>query len=284
MRNDHLLTATELHAKLADPRLRIMDCRFDLQSPNAGRQEYLHAHIPGAIYADLDKDLAGPVNADTGRHPLPQVDAISEFLAAAGISDNTDVVVYDAASGALAARAWWLLRWLGHDRVRVLEGGMAAWTAAGLALQQDVIQAKRAVFHARPRPEMVLPLNEIIADEGRVSRTVLLDARDAARFRGEVEPIDAVAGHIPGARNLPFNAALDSGGRWKNRAELRAMLETALGDAADAGFGVMCGSGVTACHVALTALLAGYDEPRLYVGSWSEWIRDPQRPVATGGA
>lgn len=265
--------------QLGDAGLRIVDCRFDLMAPDAGREAWLEAHIPGAVYADLDRDLSGPVEGDTGRHPLPAVAAAEDTLSRLGIDADTRVIAYDDANGAVASRAWWLLRWLGHRDVTVLDGGFEAWKSRGLPRENGFRNAARRRFRANVQPGRVLTTAEIATDPGALEKCPLVDARDAARFRGEAEPIDAVAGHVPGSRNLPFGDCLRRDGTWLAAAELRERLEPVLGRPGSAPWAVMCGSGVTACHLAISGLLAGYSEPRVYVGSWSEWIRDPSRPV-----
>lgn len=274
-----LLTGTaELATTLGDRQLRIVDCRFDLTAPEAGREAWLESHIPGAVYADLDRDLSGPVTADTGRHPLPAVERAVETFSRLGIDANTRVVVYDDSNGAIASRAWWLLRWLGHRHATVLDGGLQAWRSNNLPLESGVQEVVRREFEAAPVAARVLTSNEIAANLD----CLLIDARDAVRFRGEAEPIDAKAGHIPGSKNLPFTDCLGEDGTWRDADSLRARLQPLLGDDESVPWAVMCGSGVTACHLAISGLLAGYSEPRVYVGSWSEWIRDPSRPIGSG--
>ncbi len=270
----------ELAAALDDPELRIIDCRFDLMAPDAGRAAWLDAHIPGALYADLDRDLSAAATPDSGRHPLPAVSDAEATFSRLGIDADTRVVAYDDAGGAFASRAWWLLRWLGHRRVTVLDGGLQAWRARGLPLEAGQQETPRREFRAVMQPRQVLTTQEVAANLGSEDTCVLVDARDAARFRGEVEPIDPVAGHIPGAKNLPFGACLRPDGTWADAIELRTRLGAVLGADDSAPWAVMCGSGVTACHLAISGLLAGYRAPRLYAGSWSEWIRDPGLPVA----
>ena len=248
--------------------------------PDSGRQQYLDGHIPGAVFVDLDRDLAAPVAAGTGRHPLPDADEFAATMGALGVTNDTEIIVYDEASGALAARTWWLLRWAGHDKVRLLDGGITAWKAQGLPLEAGQTEPAAAEFQARPRSELVLHTEEIVASGTAVQQLQLVDARDAARFDDKVEPIDTVAGHIPGALNLPFAAALHDDGTWRSPDALRRLWDDTLGDGAGAPWSVMCGSGVTACHLVVSGLLAGLPEPRVYVGSWSEWITDPERPVA----
>lgn len=277
-RQDLLTDADELANSLGDPQLRILDCRFDLMQPAAGRAAWLEAHIPGAVYADLDKDLSGPVRADTGRHPLPEPERAVETFSRLGIDGGTRVVVYDDSSGAIASRAWWVLRWLGHPEVTVLDGGLQAWRSQDPALDSGVQEVVRRNFVASPGVARVLSSREVGADRP----FALIDARDAVRFRGESEPIDTKAGHIPGSMNLPFVDCLREDGTWRDARALRRCLQPLLGDDESAPWAVMCGSGVTACHLAISGLLAGYREPGVYVGSWSEWIRDPSRPIGSG--
>ena len=259
---------------------RIIDCRFDLQEPEKGREEYLAGHIPGAVFADLDRDLAGPVTDSSGRHPLPDPEVFKATLEGFGIGENTQVVVYDYASGALAARLWWLLRWFGHSPVAVLNGGLKAWLAGNGALQTEVPDYPATDLSASPDAGRVATTAEISSTLGAGRDQYLVDARDRPRFDGLTEPIDTVAGHIPGALNFPFSENLDAEGNWKSADELRHLWAGLLGSDHPPPFTVMCGSGVTACHLALSAEIAGLDEPRVYVGSWSEWIRDASRPVA----
>ena len=279
-----LIDVDELASRLTDSTLRIIDCRFDLMNPDAGHEIYLAGHIPGAVYADLDTDLAAPVQTTTGRHPLPGDGVATGTLRRLGVSRDTSVVVYDSAGGAMAARAWWWLRQLGHANVRLLDGGLPCWQAAQLPLQEGEVDVDPGDFIPAPRDGLVLTTEDVVAGLETGSELLLVDARDAARFRGEVEPIDSVVGHIPGTRNLPFTEALNGDGTFRCEAALQALWREVLGDSKEIAWSAMCGSGVTACHLAISALLAGYREPRVYVGSWSEWIRDPGRPVATGTA
>ncbi|MCP4301709.1 MAG: sulfurtransferase [Gammaproteobacteria bacterium] len=283
MVNDsNLISAQELQSRIDDPDMRIVDCRFDLADPGAGRQAYRTGHIPGAVFADLDEDLAAPVSPESGRHPLPGVDTLAATLGRLGIGNTTEVVVCDAGNGALAARAWWLLRWLGHDQVRLLDGGYKLWVSSNRPVDKGDETVPVRQFLARPRHDRVLTTAELASDPDAIARMRLFDARDAARFRGEVEPIDTVAGHVPGASNLPFQVSLNGDGTWKSKADLVALWRNVLGDDRNSPWAVMCGSGVTACHLAISATEAGFREPRLYVGSWSEWIRDPARAVGRG--
>ena len=275
-----LIGPAALAARLDDPHTRIVDCRFDLADPEAGRRDYLAGHIPGAVFVDLDRDLAGPITPASGRHPLPSADDLAARLGELGIGNEASVVVYDAGNGAFAARSWWLLRWLGHDDVRLLERGLAGWAAEGHTLESGDVEVDPRRFRPGISRSMTLSTEQVAARMERPSDFTLVDARDRSRFRGEREPIDPVAGHIPGTVNLPFTELLDAEGGFLTREELRHRFASVIGD--EANWAVMCGSGVTACHLALAAAVAGLDEPRLYAGSWSEWIRDPQRPVSTG--
>jgi thiosulfate/3-mercaptopyruvate sulfurtransferase len=262
----------------------IVDCRFDLGSPAAGRHAYLDAHIPGAHYWHLDEDLSAPRSPQSGRHPLPSPDALALRLSAAGVDDQTQVIVYDDATGAFAARAWWLLRWLGAERVAVLDGGFKAWLEAGGAVESGERSAAGGAarggrFTPRVNRDAVLSAAEVqsaLLDSSRL----LVDARAPERFSGEVEPIDPVAGHVPGAVNHPFGENLRDG-RFLPPDELRQRWQQRLGGTSPDGTILMCGSGVTACHNALAMTLAGLPGAKLYAGSWSEWIRDPARPVVS---
>jgi len=276
------IDVASLKALIGVAGIAILDCRFDLAAPEAGRQAYLRQHIRGARYADLNRDLSGPVTPSSGRHPLPAPDLIAARLGELGIGEATQVVAYDDANGAFAARAWWLLRWLGHARVAVLDGGFKAWIAAGGALdsgEPDECAAQR--FTPRLEDEAVLNTAELI-EALKDRRRLLVDARAPERYAGTVEPLDPVAGHVPGAVNHPFAANLSPDGRFLPPAELkRGWLERLAGAASDNAI-AMCGSGVTACHNLLALELAGLHGAKLYAGSWSEWIRDPKRPVARG--
>ena len=271
------ISVDELRRGMAQPEWCIVDSRFELKAPEKGRQEYLSGHIPGAVYAHLDRDLADPVRADSGRHPLPDPGRLAALLGEWGISNTSQVVVYDHGSGAIAARLWWLLRWCGHTDVAVLNGGIGAWLRAGGRVEKDIPSRSAANFEAIPDDSMLLTTQELLSDRESI---LLIDARDRQRFLGHLEPIDPVAGHVPGARNLPFSECLGPDGHLLPAKSLRHKFDAILQDAAGRSWAAMCGSGVTACHLALSAEIAGIRPPRLYVGSWSEWIRDPARPVA----
>jgi len=276
-----LIDVATLRAHLDDPSWRIFDCRFSLADPKAGRSAYLAGHIPGALHADIDEHLSGPrVPGVTGRHPLPDRAAWIAQVEAWGISPDTQVVAYDDSGGAFAARLWWMLRWIGHAAVAVLDGGWRAWVDAGLPVTQALPPAP---VPSRTDYARRAPLTRVVtADEVDGRRQLLLDARDRARFRGEVEPIDPVAGHIPSARCAPSSENLDERGFFKPTDELRRRFEALVADAAGKDVVCYCGSGITAAHNILALRHAGFDEPALYAGSWSEWINDPSRGVATG--
>jgi thiosulfate/3-mercaptopyruvate sulfurtransferase len=279
----HLIEPAELAARCAAPATRtvVFDCRHDLLRPDWGRHEFAVAHIPGAVFAHLDHDLSSPVTPHSGRHPLPVRAALAAFLGAAGVGTDTAVVAYDQDKSPFAARLWWLLRWLGHERVSVLNGGLAAWRAAGLPLHSAPAPRLARPFTVRPALVRALTTTDVQRElEG--GRLLLLDARSADRFAGQNETIDPVAGHVPGARNQPFALNLDSSGRLQSPAALSALWRGVLGDTPPTQVVAMCGSGVTACHNLLAMELAGLPGARLYAGSFSEWIRDPARQVATG--
>ncbi len=275
-----LITAEALAARLASTSPTVvLDCRFDLANPAAGEAAWADGHLPGARYAHLDRDLSGRKTGRNGRHPLPDRAALAAWAGAQGIAPGVQVVAYDDQGGPYAARCWWLLRWLGHDAVAVLDGGLAAWRAAGQPLDDRAPPAPGgAPYPAAAEPAMpTVDADALLAALGRVR---LVDARSAARFRGEVEPLDPVAGHIPGATLRAFQDNLAAGGRFKPAAQLRE--EFAAWATPPAQVVHQCGSGVTACHNLLAMAHAGLEGSVLYPGSWSEWCADPARPVATG--
>jgi thiosulfate/3-mercaptopyruvate sulfurtransferase len=276
-----LIGVDSLLSLLGRPGLAVVDCRFDLMNPEAGVRAYLRSHIPQARYADLDRDLSGPVSDRTGRHPLPEPQALARRLGELGIGDDTQVVAYDDAGGSIAARLWWLLRWMGHDAAAVLDGGFKAWIAAGGAQESDEAATRAQRFTPRIDPTAALGTAEL-EQALRDPKALLVDARAPERYLGTVEPIDKVAGHIPGAVNHPFTANLDAGGRFLPPAELERRWRDRLAGSAPENLIAMCGSGVTACHNLLSLEAAGLGGGKLYAGSWSEWIRDPRRPIARG--
>ncbi len=272
-----LVAASELIGRLSEARLRVVDARFELADPAAGKALYAAGHVPGAVHLDLDEDLAAPPGPG-GRHPLPDPEVLARRLAELGIGDEHEVVVYDQTGTMYAARAWWLLRYLGHERVRFLDGGLGAYLAEGGPLTGVVPEHRPASFTARPRPGMVALAEELLA-RGSDPRLVLLDARAPERYRGEVEPLDAVAGHVPGALNRPYSASSGERGLLSPG----ALREVHRLDRLPAGADVVayCGSGVSAAHLVLALEVAGVPGARLYPGSWSEWSRRGL-PAATG--
>ncbi|MCU1757009.1 sulfurtransferase [Pseudomonas helleri] len=278
-----LISPQALNERQARPGLVILDCRFALEDPDYGHSSYVEGHIAGAQFADLKRHLSGPViKGVTGRHPLPEPSALLEQLRAWGINQDSDVVLYDDGPGAFAARAWWLLAWLGkRDGVFILDGGLKAWHAAGFKLTTDKPVVVPGTFDGQPDNHLVLSAEQLQTRLGQPGLT-LIDARAKPRFRGEVEPIDPVAGHIPGAQCAAFNENLDSSGRFLPAEQLKQRFAEQLAGRSPDELVAYCGSGVTACHNLFALGLAGYPLGKLYAGSWSEWINDPARGVATG--
>ncbi len=276
-----IVSATELLEHIEDPDWIIVDCRFNLMKPAAGRLAWESGHIPGAVYADLDRDLAAPVTADGagGRHPLPAPDELATALTHWGVHADSTVIAYDDVGNAVAARLWWLLRWLGHERVAVLDGGLRGWNAAGGDLTTDTPDPVRGSFVAKPGSLPVIDAGQVQA-KLESDELILLDARAEDRFAGRQEPIDRRAGHIPGARNTPFQVNIKADKCFRPAAELEAYYRAQVGDQSVETVACMCGSGVTACHTLLALEAAGMSGASLYVGSWSDWISSEQRPVA----
>ena len=276
-----LIDTAALASQLERDDIAIFDCRFELGNPGWGESEFAHQHIPGAQYLHLDRDLSGPITAQTGRHPLPDPGQFARRIAALGAGAGMQLVAYDQGNGAYAARFWWLARWIGLRSVAVLDGGLAAWRSAGLPLE-TAMRAPRA-----RELTVSLSANAVVEsaalDELRQRPgTVLVDARGADRFAGRNETIDPVAGHVPGARNMPFAGNLGADGKFLPPGQLRQRWDVLLGSQPPSSLVAMCGSGVTACQNLLALEVAGLGGARLYAGSWSEWIRDPRRPIATG--
>lgn len=271
-----LVSAVEL---AAHPEWRVFDCRHDLKNTEYGRQAYARGHVPDALFMHLDSDLSGVKNGSNGRHPLPAVDALARRLSECGVDAGTQVVAYDNEGGIFAARLWWLLRWLGHEQVAVLDGGLAGWKRSGGALVADVPAVAAAHFVARPR-DCTVDVATVLENLETAAQLVI-DARSPERFRGEGETLDPVGGHIPGAVNrFYFDNLDDDGCFFKPAAELRAEFDALLNGHDPAQVIQQCGSGVTACHNLLAMEVAGLTGSRLYPGSWSEWCADASRPVA----
>lgn len=273
------LTAAVRRSALGeDPPLVLLDCRHDLKDPEEGPRRYHAGHVPGAVHAHVDRDLSAKPRARTGRHPLPDVDAFVETCSRWGISPDAQVVAYDDFGGAWASRAWWLLRYYGHRDVAVLDGGVGAWVAAGHALSTEPSTPMRRSFLGRPGAMPTVTAWDLSTRAPRC----LVDARAPERYRGEVEPVDTVGGHIPDAKNVPFAHNTDKDGRFLPPDVLRAKYLAALDGLPPHEAAFYCGSGVTAPHDILAMHVAGLPGAALYPGSWSEWIRDPLRPVAKG--
>jgi thiosulfate/3-mercaptopyruvate sulfurtransferase len=274
----HLISSQTLAENYNNPDWVLVDCRFDLTNPAWGFQDYQRAHIPGAVYAHLDHDLSSPITPQTGRHPLPSPEDFKARMETWGISHNSQVVVYDTTGGGFAGRLWWMLRFFNHPAVALLNGGFAAW-------QREGLPTKSGIEHRQPVKieESLTSRMEMMVDAHEVDRIrqdpdyCLLDARAPERFRGEVEPLDTIAGHIPGAENRFHGQNIQADGTFKSLELLRREFQEILGEVPPERLVVYCGSGVTSCHHLIAMEAAGLTGARLYVGSWSEWIRDPDR-------
>lgn len=271
---------TLIAARSAGCDLLIVDCRAELGNPAFGERVYNEGHLPDAVHASLDHDLAAPINAQSGRHPLPSPQSFASVLGRWGLTPDTQVIAYDSDNGMFASRLWWLLRWAGHRSVAVLDGGFKAWTDAGHPVSTQIARRQTTNVTINVNPQAAVTSQQV-AELVRRTDWRLLDARAAERFAGSVEPIDPVAGHVPGARNHPFATNLQNG-RFLSPDELRQRFEKSQQGVSNEHTIAMCGSGVTACHLLLAMEHAGMPGARLYAGSWSEWIRDPQRPVQQG--
>ena len=281
MRFTTLVDTDTLFRQLDDSCLIVFDTRFVLSDADAGERAYAAGHIPGARYANLDKDLSAPQATNSGRHPLPNPGTLAEKLGQWGVDKNKQVVVYDDACGAMAARLWWLMRWLGHEAVAVLDGGLHKWQDEGKPLTTMTPNISPSHFFPEISDDMCVTADQVEAMLNNMSGQ-LIDARAAKRFRGEQEPLDKVAGHVPGAVNLPYAENINIDGKFKPADILRDRYLNVLNDVKPTDVVHMCGSGVTACHNLLAMEHAGLSGSKLYAGSWSEWITDNRRPVATG--
>ena len=273
-----LVDAATLAAQLDNPDWVIFDCRHDLADTEAGRRAYNEAHIPGARFAHLDEDLSGGKTGKNGRHPLPDVESFAGWLGRMGVDEGKQVVAYDASTGAFAARLWWMLKWLGHERAAVLDGGLKFWLSQHLPVTSEQPEITPSAFKPRVHDNVV----DAQYLESHLERDdcVVIDARSADRFRGENETLDPVGGHIPGARNYPFMQNVNDEGRFKSAAALRQSFSELLRGAKPENVVHQCGSGVTACHNLLAMEVSGLTGSRLYPGSWSEWCADPRRPIS----
>jgi thiosulfate/3-mercaptopyruvate sulfurtransferase len=271
-----LIDSETLHKHVDDPDWIVVDCRFSLADTDWGRKAYLAAHIPGAVYAHLDDDLSGPAVTDKGRHPLPTPAALTAVFSRFGIDVTKQVVVYDHGNGMLASRLWWMLHYMGHTAVSVLDGGWQAWQAAHFPVRAGEENKPPGKFVGEPQTERLVLIDEV------PDLPILVDSRDPDRYAGKVEPIDPVAGHIPGAVNYFFKANWNENGRYLPADQIKAQMLTVIGDIPPEQVAFNCGSGVTACANLLAMAHAGLGNGRLYVGSWSEWSSDPSRPITTG--
>ena len=278
-----LISVSDLAAHLDAAGWVICDCRHDLADTGAGRRAYAESHVPGARFLHLDEDLSSPKTGRNGRHPLPDAGQFARRLGELGVGAEKQVVAYDASGGCYAARLWWMLRWLGHDTVAVLDGGWSAWVKDGKPVTTALPAIEPARFAARPRSDLARDAAFVAANLGRPGSR-MLDARAPNRYRGENETLDPVAGHIPGAANRFFQLNLDAEGKFKPAPALKQEFSALLGGSAPAAVTHYCGSGVTACHNLLAMEIAGLHGSTLYPGSWSEWCSDPSRPIATGDA
>jgi thiosulfate/3-mercaptopyruvate sulfurtransferase len=275
------VSTSELAAHLDDPAWVIVDCRYDLANETWGEQQYRASHVPGAVYASLGHDLAGPKDGRNGRHPLPGHDAMARTFGGWGITPNTQVVAYDQDAGMFASRLWWMLRYMSHDAVAILDGGFRKWTSEGRPTRAGVEQRPAATFTGKARPAMRLTANQVWARLGDPTLT-LVDARGPARFEGKEEPLDRIGGHIPGARNHYYQWNVGPDGTLLPADVLRAKFAELLGETPPDQVALYCGSGVSACHNLLAMEHAGLTGMKLYPGSWSEWSADADKPVETG--
>ena len=276
-----LISTAVLASHLDDPAYAIVDCRAKLDDLAWGAREHAACHIPGAVAADLTHDLSGPKSGSNGRHPLPDPQVLVQTLGRLGIAGGVQVVAYDQENGMFASRLWWLLRWLGHDAVAVLDGGFKKWRAEGRPVESGETTRAARSFTGSPRAEMTIVVDAVASRPGGGGPR-LVDARSPERYRGDTEPIDKVGGHIPGAANHFFQWNLDEQGLFRTPEELRAKITASIGGAPVDQVVCYCGSGVTACHNLLAFEHAGLTGAKLYAGSWSEWSSDPSRPVEAG--
>lgn len=260
----------------------IFDCRFDLMNPEAGQQEYDKEHIEDAIYVSLDEVMSSPITATSGRHPLPSKESFAQFLRSCGVSENTQLIAYDNSAGLFAARFWWMCRWIGHESVAILEGGINAWKQQGGKVTTEAPNINQnGDLTVKESLESVVDVDDVIK-ASKLRDRIIADVRAAERFRGEVEPIDPVAGHVPNAKNIPLSDNYDAEGQFLSADQLQQIYRHKLGDYKAQDPILMCGSGVTACLSRFCIELAGLPPVSVYPGSWSEWIRDPNRGVETG--
>jgi thiosulfate/3-mercaptopyruvate sulfurtransferase len=277
-----LISVAGLIQYIDDPTWIVVDCRFSLDDPESGYRDYLTAHIPKAVYAHLEDHLSGEViPGETGRHPLPEIEDISTRFTSWGIGDSSQVIAYDDQGGMMAARLWWLLKYLGHENVAVLDGGISAWIEAGQEVSSSIPTPIPNIFTPRPQADMLTTAEEILTHFGD-PRYALVDSRAPERYRGEVEPIDPISGRIPGARNYFYATNLNSRGHFIEKDVLKGRFKAIFGKIPAERITFYCGSGVSAAHNVLAMEHAGLGMAKIYAGSWSHWITDPERPIAKG--
>lgn len=281
MEYNTIISVQQLADIIQNDNVRIFDCRFSLQDPQGGLKKYQEGHIPGAQFADMDTQLSSSMTETSGRHPLPGADTFLAQLCAWGIDNVTQVIAYDDISGAFAARLWWMMRWMGHQKVAVLDGGLQKWTEGGHALSQEDASYAQTNFTGQANTQWLLDI-DTVRQELAADNITLIDARAADRFTGKDQKTDPVPGHVPGANNLPFGGNLTKQGVFAAPEVIRARFEPLVQEKSIGQVVNMCGSGVTACHNLLAMAIAGYEPTKLFIGSWSQWIRDASRPVATG--
>lgn len=278
---DTIISAQDLKDIIDDDNVRVFDCRFSLKDPQGGMKSYQAGHLPNAQFADMDTQLSSAMTEASGRHPLPEVDVFIDQLKQWGVNNDTQVIAYDDISGAFAARLWWMMRWLGHNKVAVLNGGMKQWTDAGYELTQDATEFAKGEFSGSANMEWLVDIDTVQAELANNSIT-LIDARAADRFTAKDQKTDPVPGHVPGANNLPFGGNLTKDGLFESPEVIKQRYADVVNDQSLTNVVNMCGSGVTACHNLLAQAVAGLPPTKIFIGSWSQWIRDPSRPVATG--
>lgn len=281
MNYNTIISAGKLNDIIGDEQVRVFDCRFSLKDPQGGLKCYQQGHLPHAQFADMDTQLSSPMTASSGRHPLPSPEDFIKQLRAWGVSNDTQVIAYDDMKGAFAARLWWMMRWLGHEKVAVLDGGMEKWSEAGYPLTQEAVDFPAGDFSGKANMEWLVDI-DTVSRELEAGKMTLIDARAADRFTAKDQQTDPVPGHIPGAKNLPFGGNLTGDGLMKSSTEIRQRFDAIIKENPDREVVNMCGSGVTACHNLLAQAIAGMPPMKIFIGSWSQWIRDPKRPVATG--
>ena len=273
-----IVSAQELNAIIHDDNVRVFDCRFSLKDPQGGLNNYQAGHLPMAQFADMDTQLSSAMTETSGRHPLPEADTFLAQLKAWGINNDTQVIAYDDISGAFAARLWWMMRWMGHDKVAVLNGGMQQWTEQGYELSQDKVEFAAGNFSGTPNMDWLVDI-ETVQAELEANKITLIDARAPDRFTGNDKNTDPVPGHVPGAHNLPFGGNLTKDGRFETAEIINQRFLSIIQDQPLTNVVNMCGSGVTACHNLLAQAVAGMPPTKLFIGSWSQWIKDSSRPV-----